>query len=216
MRGPRWLVLVAIAAILGGVGLTYRAQKKVLREQAPPQPAALPTNLNSSAKHWHFTDTDLKTGRVIADIDAEGFRQVKEIKIGALTAADHSSLRGHALLPILETVPKGDGPTTGGCGTGCRSHALPAGQAQRTPLTSIANFDAEFRTGGIEKSFARIAEEVRSRYTLGYYSHEPFIDGKYRTLEVRVIGHGNNLSILTKKGYYPSAMEFRPRPAAAH
>jgi hypothetical protein len=78
------------------------------------------------------------------------------------------------------------------------------------------NFDAEFRTGGIEKSFARIAEEVRSRYTLGYYSHEPFIDGKYRTLEVRVIGHGNNLTILTKKGYYPSAMEARPRPAAAH
>jgi lipopolysaccharide export system protein LptA len=78
MRGTRWLVLVAIAAILGGVGLTYRAQKKVLREQAPPQPAALPTNLNSSAKHWHFTDTDLKTGRTIADIDAEDFRQVKD------------------------------------------------------------------------------------------------------------------------------------------
>jgi VWFA-related protein len=78
------------------------------------------------------------------------------------------------------------------------------------------NFDAEFRTGGIEKSFAKIAEEVRTRYTLGYYSHEPFIDGKYRTLEVRVIGHGNNLTILTKKGYYPSAMEARPRPAAAH
>jgi lipopolysaccharide export system protein LptA len=78
MRGTRWLLLVAIAAILGGVGLTYRAQKKVLREQAPPQPAALPTGLNSSAKRWHFTDTDLKTGRVIADIDADDFRQVKD------------------------------------------------------------------------------------------------------------------------------------------
>jgi lipopolysaccharide export system protein LptA len=78
MRGTRWLVLVAIAAILGGVGLTYRAQKKVLRDQAPPQPAALPTELNSSAKHWHFTDTDLKTGLVIADIDAADFRQVKD------------------------------------------------------------------------------------------------------------------------------------------
>ena len=78
MRGTRWLVLVAIAAILGGVGLTYRAQKKVLREQAPPQPAALPTELNSSAQHWHFTDTDLKTNRVIAEIDAEDFRQVKD------------------------------------------------------------------------------------------------------------------------------------------
>jgi lipopolysaccharide export system protein LptA len=78
MRGTRWLVLVAIAVILYGVGLTYRAQKKVLRDQAPPQPAVLPTNLNSSAKHWHFTDTDLKTGLVIAEIDAEDFRQVKD------------------------------------------------------------------------------------------------------------------------------------------
>ena len=32
-----------------------------------------------------------------------------------------------------------------GIGTGCRSHALPAGQAPRTPLASIAGFDAEFR-----------------------------------------------------------------------
>jgi lipopolysaccharide export system protein LptA len=78
MRGTRWLVLVAIAAILVGVGLTYRAQKKVLRDQAPPRPAALPTDVNSSAKHWHFTDTDLKTNRVIAEIDAEDFRQIKD------------------------------------------------------------------------------------------------------------------------------------------
>ena len=78
MRGTRWLVLVAIAAILGGVGLTYRAQKKVLREQAPPKPAALPKELNSSAAHWHFTDTDLKTNSVIAEIEAEDFRQVKD------------------------------------------------------------------------------------------------------------------------------------------
>ncbi len=78
MRGTRWLLLVAIAAILGGVGLTYRSQKKVLREQAPPKPAALPTGLTSSAEHWHFTDTDLKTNRVIAEIDAEDFRQVRD------------------------------------------------------------------------------------------------------------------------------------------
>ena len=70
----------------------------------------------------------------------QGFEQVKEIEIGALAAADHSSLRGHALLPILETVPAGEAR-----GPGCRSHALPAGQATRTPLASVANFDAEFR-----------------------------------------------------------------------
>ena len=77
------------------------------------------------------------------------------------------------------------------------------------------NFDAEFRTASIEKSFARIAEEVRTRYTAVYYTHEPLIDGKYRKLEVLVVGHGNDLTVLAKPGYWPSAVEQVPRPAAA-
>ncbi|HEY1210882.1 MAG TPA: 2-oxoacid:acceptor oxidoreductase family protein [Terracidiphilus sp.] len=85
-----------------------------------------------------------KLGEAVVESNMEvmmqGYDQVKEIKIGALTAADHSSLRGAALMPILETVAAG-----GACGTGCRSHALPAGQAARAPLASVANFDAEFR-----------------------------------------------------------------------
>jgi len=76
------------------------------------------------------------------EVMLQGYDQVSEILIGELTAADHSSLRGAALLPILETVPAAEGEA---CGTGCRSHALPDGQAARSPLTSIANFDAEFR-----------------------------------------------------------------------
>jgi VWFA-related protein len=75
-------------------------------------------------------------------------------------------------------------------------------------------FDAEFRTGAIEKSFAKIASEVRNQYTLGYYTHESFLDGKYRPLELRVFGHGNDLTIIAKKGYYPAAMELLARPAA--
>jgi len=65
------------------------------------------------------------------------------------------------------------------------------------------NFDAEFRQKGIETSFAKIAEEVRTQYTVGYYTHEPFIDGKYRTVEVKVLRP--NLTIVAKKGYYPTA-----------
>jgi len=76
------------------------------------------------------------------------------------------------------------------------------------------NLDSEFRTGEIEKSFARIAAEVRNRYTLDYITHEPLIDDKYRTIEVRVINHGNDLTIFAKKGYWPSAVLARPRPAA--
>lgn len=70
------------------------------------------------------------------------------------------------------------------------------------------NFDAEFRTGSIERSFSQIAEEVRTQYTLGYYTHEPFIDGKYRKVEVRVLRP--NLTVIAKQGYYPSAMDSAP------
>ena len=75
--------------------------------------------------------------------------------------------------------------------------------------------DAEFLIGSIEKSFARIAAEARYRYYVGYYSHEPFIDGKYRKVEVVVLNHGNNLTVLAKKGYWPEAMEIQPRATPA-
>lgn len=74
------------------------------------------------------------------------------------------------------------------------------------------NIDSEFRTGQIEKSFARIAGEARNRYTVGYYTHQPLIDGKYRTTELRVLRP--NLTVIAKKGYWPSAMEVRPRTTA--
>ena len=67
---------------------------------------------------------------------------------------------------------------------------------------------AEYRTRGIETSFAKITEDVRTQYTVGYYSKEPFVDGKYRKLEVRVLRP--NLSINAKDGYYPSAMDTHP------
>jgi len=63
--------------------------------------------------------------------------------------------------------------------------------------------DNEFRQGGIENSFARITEEVRTQYTVGYNSHEPFIDGKYRSIEVQVLRP--NLTVIAKKGYFPMA-----------
>ncbi len=47
MRGTRWLLLVAIAAILAGVGLKYRELQHSMREQAPPKPKALPSDLQS-------------------------------------------------------------------------------------------------------------------------------------------------------------------------
>ena len=69
-----------------------------------------------------------------------------------------------------------------------------------------------FRQGTIETSFAKITEEVRTQYTVGYYSHEPFIDGKYRTIEVKVLRP--NLTVIAKPGYYPTANDVVPHVAA--
>ncbi len=68
--------------------------------------------------------------------------------------------------------------------------------------------DPEFRQKGIEASFAKITEEVRNQYTVGYYTREPFIDGKYRKLEVKVLRPG--LTVIAKDGYYPTAADTRP------
>ena len=67
---------------------------------------------------------------------------------------------------------------------------------------------SEFRVKGIETSFQKIAEQVRVQYTAGYYSTEPFIDGKYRPIEIRVLRPG--LDVIAKKGYYPSPSVIRP------
>jgi VWFA-related protein len=67
------------------------------------------------------------------------------------------------------------------------------------------NFDGEIRQKGIEMSFAKIATEVRTQYTIGYYTHEPFIDGKYRQVEVKVLRPG--LTVISKPGYWPTAQE---------
>jgi len=85
-----------------------------------------------------------------------------------------------------------------------------------TPYANVTggNLDAEFRVGTIEKSFARVAEEARNRYTVGYTTHEPFVDGKYRKWEVVILNHGTDLTVMAPPGYWPMAMEVRPRTTA--
>ena len=67
--------------------------------------------------------------------------------------------------------------------------------------------EPEFERGveGIEKSYAKIAEEARNQYTLGYYSHQPTIDGKFRKIDVRVDRPG--MDVVAKQGYYPSGQD---------
>jgi VWFA-related protein len=65
--------------------------------------------------------------------------------------------------------------------------------------------DSENGLNGIEKSYAKIAEEARTQYTLGYNSHESIYDEKYRSIDVRVSRPG--LEVIAKRGYYPSAQD---------
>ena len=73
----------------------------------------------------------------------KGFELVREIKVGELEAPDRSTLRGRALLPVV--MPQSTAATEG-CVTGCRTHPLPEGQQERTPLTRVAEFDRLFRS----------------------------------------------------------------------
>jgi hypothetical protein len=72
-------------------------------------------------------------------------------------------------------------------------------------LATGGTLDSENGLNGIEKSYARIAEEARNQYTLGYLSHESIYDDKYRSLDVRVLRPG--LEVIAKKGYWPSAQD---------
>lgn len=60
---------------------------------------------------------------------------------------------------------------------------------------------------GIEQSYAKVAEEARSQYTLGYLSHESIYDAKFRSITVLV--DRPNLDVIAKRGYYPSAQDYK-------
>ena len=67
--------------------------------------------------------------------------------------------------------------------------------------------DSENGVNGIEKSYAAIAEQARTQYTLGYLSHESIYDGKFRKIDVRV--NRPNLDVIAKPGYYPAAQSYK-------
>jgi pyruvate-ferredoxin/flavodoxin oxidoreductase len=126
MQGNAFLgAFFAVSSLLNEFGITQEQYRDVVHKQYVK-------------KFGKLGDAVVQSNM---EVMIQGFDQVKEIKIGALAAADRSTLRGAALLPILELATAG-----GSCGTGCRSTALPTGQEKRAPLASVANFDAQFRS----------------------------------------------------------------------
>ena len=79
MRGTRWLILVVIVLLLGGVAATYRLQKRELHDEAPPKPAAMPPELSSAAQDWSWIETsEPPESRTICRITAKDARQAKD------------------------------------------------------------------------------------------------------------------------------------------
>jgi VWFA-related protein len=67
--------------------------------------------------------------------------------------------------------------------------------------------DSERGVNGIEKSYAKIAEEARNQYTLGYYSHQPIIDTRFRKIDVRVDLPAKEVEVIAKTGYRTSGQD---------
>jgi lipopolysaccharide export system protein LptA len=78
MRGTRWLLLVAIAAIIFGVGVTYRKQTKSILKNALPPPQPLPPNVSSTYEGAFMVHKDQKTGCKIYEIASKGMRQTAD------------------------------------------------------------------------------------------------------------------------------------------
>jgi pyruvate-ferredoxin/flavodoxin oxidoreductase len=120
MQGNAFLgAFFRVSTLLKEFGITQDQYRAVVREQ--------------------YVKKFGKLGEAVVDSNMEvmmqGYNQVTEIAIGELAAADHSSLRGPALLPILETVPAAEGSA---CGTGCRlSPASTPSSARTSAITSL-------------------------------------------------------------------------------
>lgn len=74
MRGARWLLLLAIFAILGWLGFTYRTQRREIEKQAPARPDLLPVDVAGQARDWHYVKNDEK-GSKIYEVWAKNFKQ---------------------------------------------------------------------------------------------------------------------------------------------
>ncbi len=77
----------------------------------------------------------------------------------------------------------------------------------RYTVATGGDYYAEGNVNGIERSYAKIADQARDQYTLGYLSHESIYDDKFRRVEVRV--DRPNVTVISMDGYYPSAQEYK-------
>jgi lipopolysaccharide export system protein LptA len=85
MRGTRWLLLVAIAAIIFGVGVTYQEQKKANQKNALAAPAPLADDVSSALDRPDMVHKDQKTGCIIWELSPKDMRQAADSSHSELT-----------------------------------------------------------------------------------------------------------------------------------
>ncbi len=177
------------APIRNSTGMTFNAPREVhTLNDAILAAAVATTKTGSDRRRIVYVISDGKEyGSQAKQKDVIKYLQTHEISV-------YATVVGETALPGMGWMDKFHLPLQ------MRDDVLP----QYVAATG-GQIDPEFRTGGIERSFAKITEEVRTQYTLGYYTHEPFIDGKYRKVEVRVLRP--NLNVIAKDGYWPDASQ---------
>jgi lipopolysaccharide export system protein LptA len=78
MGGARGLLLMAMAIVVSAVGFTYRIQKKILKQQALPKPAALPAEVGMDAQQWSYRRYDKDKHTIVVEIVAKDAREAKD------------------------------------------------------------------------------------------------------------------------------------------
>lgn len=76
MRGTRWLLLLAILALLAAVGVTYRNQSRVLRKEALIRPPSIPPELSGTAEEWQWQQHS--QNRPVVEVRAKNLKQEKD------------------------------------------------------------------------------------------------------------------------------------------
>ena len=76
MRGLRWLILIAIGALIAFVAVTYQQRSDDQTHAAPKTTATIPDGVNIQSEEWTFTQSE--KGREKARMRAKNFRQLKE------------------------------------------------------------------------------------------------------------------------------------------
>lgn len=86
MRSTRWLLLLAILAILGGTGALYRLQRGIVRSKAPATPQSLPLDTNNLAFDYEYEQST--GGQTKFKVRSKKFRQVGDTPVFELEGVE--------------------------------------------------------------------------------------------------------------------------------